>query len=48
MGYREPFTVFRRTLPSGNSVFYYQTYDENGNRTCARSTAVGAQIKLAE
>lgn len=45
MGYREPFTVFRRALPSGNSVFYYQTYDEDGNRTCARST--GCRTKKA-
>jgi integrase len=25
-------------MPSGNVVFYYQTYDENGNRTVPRST----------
>jgi hypothetical protein len=25
-------------MPSGNIVFYYQTYDENGKRTVPRST----------
>jgi integrase len=38
MRYREPFTVFRRTMPSGRVIWYYQTYDETGKRTGARST----------
>jgi len=38
MRYREDFSLYRRRLPSGKSVFYYQTYDENGKRTPGRST----------
>ncbi len=38
MRYREPFTVYRRTLPTGKRIFYYQTYDENGRRTSSYST----------
>ena len=38
MRYREPFTVFPRKLKSGRIVWYFQTYDEKGKRTAARST----------
>lgn len=38
MRYREPFTIFPRKLSSGQTVFYYHTYDLNGGRTWARST----------
>ncbi len=38
MRYREPFTIFPRKNKSGKSVLYFQTYDENGKRTTARST----------
>jgi len=30
--------VYRRRLPSGKVVYYYQTYDEDGRRTPGRST----------
>lgn len=36
--YKEPFTVFPRTLKSGRKVYYYRVYDNNGNRCAARST----------
>jgi integrase len=36
--YREPFTVFPRTLPSGRVVYYYRTYSPDGERTTAHST----------
>lgn len=29
---REPFTIYPRTLRSGKTVFYYQVYDEHGQR----------------
>ena len=38
MRLREPFTIFQRKIPSGNKVFYYQTYNDQGKRTWARST----------
>jgi integrase len=34
------FTVFKRTLASGNTVYYYQCYDERGKRQAARSTGM--------
>ena len=36
--YREPFTIFPRTLPSGKVVYYYRTYSPDGERTVAHST----------
>lgn len=36
--YREPFTIFPRTLPSGRVVYYYRTYTPDGERTTAHST----------
>ena len=38
MHYREPFTIFPRRMKSGLIVYYYQTYDNEGRRTTARST----------
>ncbi|MBI9103739.1 MAG: tyrosine-type recombinase/integrase [Spirochaetales bacterium] len=38
MRYREPFTVYKRTLSSGKRIFYYYTYDENNKRTNGFST----------
>ena len=35
---KEPFIIFPRKKKTGKSVFYYQTYDESGKRTTARST----------
>ena len=35
---KRPFTLFRRARKSGRPVWYYQTYDEYGRRTTARST----------
>ncbi|MDR1248683.1 MAG: integrase, partial [Treponema sp.] len=38
MRIRESFSLYRRKTPSGLLVFYYQTYDEAGKRTCGHST----------
>lgn len=45
MRYREPFTLFPRHLHSGRTVWYYQTYDENGRRTTAKSTGQTTKTK---
>jgi hypothetical protein len=38
MRVKEAFSVFPRKLKSGKVVFYYQCYDENGNRSSGLST----------
>jgi len=43
--YKEDFTIFPRTLNSGKIVWYYQTYNNDGKRTTARST--GQKTKTA-
>jgi integrase len=42
MRYRKsPFTLHTRKTKDGARVWYYQTYDSEGNRTNARSTGIG-------
>ncbi len=36
--YKEEFTVFPRKCKKNHVIFYYRTYDEDGNRTTPRST----------
>ena len=38
MRIKAAFSVFKRKLPSGRSVFYYQCYDQKGKRQWAKST----------
>ena len=38
MRIKATFTLFKRALPSGKMVFYYQCYDEKGLRQFAKST----------
>jgi integrase len=38
MRIRESFSLYKRKMPSGLSVFYYQAYDGNGKRSCGHST----------
>ena len=38
MRFREPFTIFPRKISFEKAVYYYQTYDNDGRRTSARST----------
>jgi integrase len=45
MRYRETFSLYKRKLPSGVTVFYYRAYDENGQRLCGHST--GKETKTA-
>lgn len=44
MKYRQDYSLFKRTLPSGRSIYYYWTYDNDGKRI-ARST--GKETKTA-
>ena len=45
MRYRANYTIYPRKFPSGNVIYYYRTYDENGNITTAKST--GQKTKTA-
>ena len=38
MRFKEDFSVFPRKTSTKRIVFYYRTYDEDGNRTTPRST----------
>ena len=38
MRLKATFSLYRRKIRSGKSVFYYQCYDENGRRVCGHST----------
>lgn len=40
------FFVFKRTMPSGRKIYYYQTYKPDGMLTTAKSTGC-TQRKLA-
>ena len=41
--YRLSYTYYTRTLKSGKKVYYYRTYDENGNRTPGISTGTSTK-----
>jgi len=43
MRIKATFTLFKRTMPSGHGVYYYQCYDQKGRRQFAKST--GKSIK---
>ena len=38
MRIKATFTLFKRTIPSGRHVYYYQCYDQIGKRQFAKST----------
>jgi integrase len=38
MRLRDEFSVYKRRMPSGHTVYYYQIYDEDGKRSCGHST----------
>jgi integrase len=40
---RSAYSVYRRVLPSGEVVYYYQTYDDEGRRLPGRSTGKGTR-----
>lgn len=44
MRYREPFNLFKKTLPSGQRVYYYQVWDESGRR---RQFSTGERLKAS-
>lgn len=37
------FFVFKRTMPSGRKIYYYQTYKPDGTLTTAKSTGLHAK-----
>ena len=41
------FSLFARTLPSGQRVFYYQCYDASGKRQWAKSTGLSKKTEAA-
>ncbi len=45
MRLRETYTLYKRKLQSGNVVYYYQVYDDDGNKLCGHST--GKRTKTA-
>ena len=38
MRYREKYTLIPRKLSSGKTMYYYRSYDQDGNRTTPKST----------
>jgi len=38
MGFREPFTLYARTMRDGRKVWYWRTIDDHGRRTAGKST----------
>lgn len=45
MRFREPFCLYKRKISKKRVVWYYKTYDENGNRTCGHSTGLTSKTK---
>ncbi|GHV41640.1 hypothetical protein AGMMS49546_17960 [Spirochaetia bacterium] len=48
MRIREVYSLYRRRLPSGETVYYYRTYDENGKRLCGHSTGQSTKTRANE
>ena len=42
------FTLFKRTLPSGHKIYYYQCYDIKGKRQFAKSTGKSVKSEAHE
>jgi integrase len=48
MKYRESFSLYKRDLASGKTIFYYRTYDEDGRRTPGHSTGMTSKTAARE
>jgi integrase len=48
MRIKESYSLYKRCLSSGRVVFYYRTYDYNGNRTSGRSTGQSTRTAARE
>ena len=48
MRIKASFTLFKRSLPSGNHVYYYQCYDKKGIRQVPKSTGLVLKTKAKE
>jgi hypothetical protein len=45
---KEAFSLYKRKLRSGKTVFYYQVYDEDGGRVCGHSTGKSTKTAARE
>jgi integrase len=48
MRLKESFTLYKRKLQSGKTVWYYQCYDKNGRRVCGHSTGRATKTAAKE
>ncbi|GHU39111.1 site-specific integrase [Spirochaetia bacterium] len=48
MRIRESFSLYKRCVPSGDVVYYYRAYDENGKRSCGHSTGQSSKTAARE
>jgi hypothetical protein len=48
MRYKEAFSLYKRKLRSGKVIFYYQLYDDDGNRICGHSTGKSTKSAARE
>ena len=48
MRIKATFTLFKRTIPSGRQVYYYQCYDQKGRRQFAKSTGKSLKTEANE
>ena len=45
--YRKEYSLYSHHTKNGKSIWYYRTYDGNGNRTSGRSTGETSKTKAA-
>ena len=48
MRIKATFTLFKRTMPSGNHVYYYQCYNQKGIRQVPKSTGLALKTEANE
>jgi integrase len=48
MRLREAFSLYKRKTPCGRTVYYFQTYDAHGRRTCGHSTGQSTKTGARE
>jgi hypothetical protein len=48
MRLKEAFSLYKRKTPCGKMVYYYQTYDAHGRRTCGHSTGQSTKTGARE
>jgi integrase len=48
MRFKSSYSLYRRKIGGGRTVFYYRCYDENGNRVCGHSTGQSTKTAARE